>query len=299
MTSALSAAFTVHSFAALRRAAQQTARDNLSFVAGGVAFFGFLAVFPALGALVMIWGLFADPQSLADQLAVLRQAMPAAAFDLIEAQLVAVAESRSSSLTLGAILALAFSFWSAAKGARAMIAAMNIAYAQTDQRGFIKANLTALAFTVGGIVYAVLSLALIAALPPLLEAIRLGVWVEVLIHAGRWLAAIALFILALGALYRWAPHRRPPAVKWITPGAVLAAGLWIIASLAFSFYAANIADYNASFGALGSVVALMMWMWLSSFIICFGAVYNAVLEPGVRDAGPAGAKKQARHEGRA
>lgn len=267
---------------ALRRALGDIGDDNLSFIAGGVTFFGFLAVFPALGALAAIWGVFSDPATIQSQLGMLRTAMPPSAYEVFETELIAITTAPTSQLTIGAILALVFSLWSATKGARAMIAAMNVAYGQVDRRPFLRKQLMAIAFTAGGILYAILSIALVAALPPVLKAIEIGAWSEAGIHIMRWLAAIALFVAALGALYRWAPNRKPPPMRWLAPGAILATVLWIVASTAFSLYAANFADYNATFGALGSVVALMMWMWLSSFVVCFGAVLNAELEPGRR-----------------
>ena len=159
---------------------------------------------------------------------------------------------------------------------------MNIAYAEKDRRDFLHANLIALAFTAGGIIYSILSIALIAALPPLLDAIQIGAWSKALIHLGRWVLAIALFTAALSMVYRWAPYRKPAPLRWLAPGAVVSTVLWIVASFGFSIYAQNFANYNATFGALGSVVVLMMWMWISSFIVCFGAVLNAELEPGRR-----------------
>lgn len=267
---------------AFARAVRDAGRDNLSFVSGGVAFFGFLSIFPAIGAAVMIWGRFADPQSIADRLRPLRRAMPDSAYDVIEGQLVEIASSSQETLTFGAIFALLLAFWSATKGSRALIAAMNISYAETDTRGFIRSNLIALAFTLGGIVYGLFSLALMGVVPAVLSAIEFGAWSRALIEAGRWLAAVTLFTLGLSALYRFAPHREPPQWRWLAPGAVVATILWIAASYAFSLYVSNIADYNATFGALGSVAVLMFWMWISAFIVCFGAVLNAEIEPRER-----------------
>lgn len=267
---------------ALVRAVQDAAQDNLSFVSGGVAFFGFLSVFPAIAASVMIWGRFSDPAAISRQLGPLRRAMPDSAYTIVHDQLVQIADASPSSLTLGAIIALVLAFWSAAKGARALIAAMNISYGASDDRGFLQANLLALGFTLGGILYGLVTLVLMGALPAVIEAISLGIWATVLIEAGRWILSVTLFALALSALYRFAPHREPPLWRWLAPGALIATLMWIVASWGFSLYVSNIADYNATFGALGSVAVLMFWMWISSFIICFGAVLNAELEPRER-----------------
>ncbi|MFW5661828.1 MAG: YihY/virulence factor BrkB family protein [Oceanicaulis sp.] len=268
---------------AAKSAAGDAGADNLSFIAGGVAFFGFLAIFPALSAAIMVWGLFADPADVQDRLAQLGQAMPEAAWGAIEGQMSAIAGGKASTLGLGLLVSLALAFWSAAKGARALIAAMNISYAESDDRGFVANNLVALAFTIGGIFYAILTIVLVGALPALLAALQLGDLVEAAIQAGRWLIAVTLFVLALAALYRWAPDREgEDRKKTVLPGAIAATLLWVLASAGFSTYTANFANYNATFGALASVVVLMLWLWISAFIVCLGAVLNAELEPGAR-----------------
>ncbi|MFP4517835.1 MAG: YihY/virulence factor BrkB family protein [Oceanicaulis sp.] len=269
--------------AAAKRAVVDAGEENLSFIAGGVAFFGFLAIFPALGAAIMVWGLIADPDVIQTRLARFGEMMPPAAWEVISGQLERIASGDSAGLGIGAIIALTLAFWSSAKGARALIAAMNISYAEDDERNFIKSNLIALAFTVGGVFYAVATLILVGALPAILSAIALGAFAEAAIEAARWLVAVVLFALALSALYRYAPDRAAkPGWKLLAPGAVAATVLWIVASIGFSIYTANFADYNATFGALGSVAVLMLWMWISAFIVCFGAVLNAELEPGGR-----------------
>jgi membrane protein len=269
--------------AAVRRAALDVGQENLSFIAGGVAFFGFLAIFPALGAAIMVWGLIAEPGEIETQLANLGDVMPPAAWEVIAGQLESIAGGSSAGLGFGALIALIVAFWSAAKGARALIAAMHFSYGASDKRSFLMSNFVALLFTVGGILYAVTTLILVGAIPAILAAVSLGTLAEAGVETARWLLAVALFALALSALYRWAPDRkRKPGWKMLAPGAVAATLLWILASFGFSIYTANFADYNATFGALGSVAVLMLWIWISAFIVCFGAVLNAELEPGGR-----------------
>ncbi len=269
--------------AAVRRAALDAGQENLSFIAGGVAFFGFLAIFPALGAAIMVWGLIAEPGEIETRLASFGDMMPPAAWEVIAGQLERIAGGSSAGLGLGALIALVVAFWSSAKGARALIAAMHFSYGERDKRSFLKSNLVALLFTIGGILYAVTTLILVGAIPAVLAAVSLGTLAEAGVEAARWAIAVALFALALSALYRWAPDReRKPGWKLLAPGAVAATLLWIVASFGFSVYTSNFADYNATFGALGSVAVLMLWMWISAFIVCFGAVLNAELEPGGR-----------------
>lgn len=279
----LSAIISNRYVAAVRRAATDVGQDNLSFIAGGVAFFGFLAIFPALGASIMVWGLIAEPGEIETRLASIGDVMPPAAWEVIADQLERIAGGSSAGLGFGALIALVVAFWSAAKGARALIAAMHFSYGERDQRSFLKSNLVALLFTIGGILYAVTTLILVGAIPAILSAVSLGTLAEAGVEAARWLIAVALFALALSALYRWAPDREhKPGWKTLAPGAVAATLLWIVASFGFSVYTSNFADYNATFGALGSVAVLMLWMWISAFIVCFGAVLNAELEPGGR-----------------
>lgn len=253
-------------------------RNNLGLLAAGVAFFGFLAVFPALGAVLTIWGFFADPEAVFRQMQLLQTLMPPDAYSIISDQLEDIASADKAGAGLGAMLALVFAFWASSKGARALIAALNVAYEVEETRGIVKHYIMSLGFTVGGVIFALLSVTAIAAIPPVLEALRIGTLSEILIHLARWAGVILLFMTAVAALYQWAPaHQRERRFKWFTPGALFAALVWIAASGLFSIYAADFANYNKTFGSLGAVAALLMWMWVSSYVICLGAQLNAVM----------------------
>jgi membrane protein len=156
--------------------------------------------------------------------------------------------------------------------------AMNLAYHEREKRSFIRLNLMSLGFTLVGIAFAALSVAAIAAVPPILEAIYLGAFVEALIRAVRWLMMIGLFVVACAVIYRFAPSRAHARWRWIVPGALAASLIWLIASIAFSAYLENFNAYNATFGSLGAVAALLMWFWLSAYAICMGAELNSQLE---------------------
>ena len=254
---------------------------KLALLAAGVAFFGFLAIFPALGASLMVWGLFADPADAIERMRFLRTLMPAGGYDIVLSQVRAIAgaddAAGGTTSTVGAALALGFAIWAASKGARAMILALNVAYEVEADRNIVKHYLIALVFTVGGILFVLLSVAAIAAIPPILQAISLGLIAETLVHIARWAGVIALFLLALSLLYYWAPAGERPRYRFLSPGGVAATILWIVASGAFSIYAQNFANYNETFGSLGAVAGLLMWLWLSAFIVCLGAQFNAVL----------------------
>jgi membrane protein len=253
---------------------------KLALLAAGVAFFGFLAIFPALGAVLMVWGLFAEPADVFERMGFMRSIMPAGAFDTLVEQLLAITrtdQEAPAGSTLGAIFALAFAIWAASKGSRALILALNVAYEVEADRSIIRHYLIALGFTVGGVAFMVLSVAAIAAIPPILQALSLGLFAETLIHVIRWAGVIALFLLALSLLYYWAPAGEKPRYRLLSPGSLAATALWIVVSAIFSIYAQNFGNYNETFGSLGAAAALLMWLWLSAFVVCLGAQFNAVL----------------------
>lgn len=283
-------------FAAIRLAAiigsqvmARVGRNNLGLLAAGVAFFGFLAVFPAIGAGLTIWGYFADPQAVFGQMQMLQTLMPEDAYSIISDQLQSIASADKAGAGLGAAFALLFAFWASSKGTRALITALNVAYEVEETRNIVQHYIMSLAFTVGGVIFALLSVAAIAAIPPVLEALRLGTISEIAIHLARWLGVILLFMTGVAALYQWAPaHQRNRRFKWFTPGALFAALVWILASAAFSLYAGHFANYNKTFGSLGAVAALLMWMWVSSYVVCLGAQLNTVMRARREAHRPAG-----------
>jgi membrane protein len=251
--------------------------DHIGVLAGGVAFYAFLSVFPALAGALMVWGLFTDVASLGPQLQTLRDFAPDA-FGLIADQMVVIASQSNSDLTLGLIVSVLLALWSASGGVSALIGAMNLAYHEREKRSFLRLTALSFGFTLAGIVFVLLSLAAIAAVPPILEALYLGAFLEAVVRVVRWLIMIGLFFVACSAIYRFAPARRHARWRWIVPGALLASLVWLVASIVFSVYLANFDAYNATFGSLGAVAALLMWFWLSAYAICMGAELNSQLE---------------------
>lgn len=264
--------------AILLRVAGRIGADNVGLLSAGIAFYAFLSVFPAIAAGLMIWGLFTDMTSLGSQLQSVSDLAPQAAFDLIATQMVVIANQDDGGLTLGLLISAVFALWGANGAMSALVQAMNMAYHETEKRNFFHVTLLTLAFTVCGIVFAALSLAVIAAVPPILKALYLGAFLEAIIGTVRWLVIIALFMLACAMVYRIAPSRARARWRWIVPGAIAAGIIWLIASVAFSAYVENFDAYNATFGSLGAVAALLMWFWLSAFAICAGAELNSQLE---------------------
>jgi membrane protein len=261
----------------LFRAAGRTMADHIGLVAAGIAFYAFLSVFPAMAALLMLWGLVTDMAALGPQLQAVRDVAPDA-FDLVADQMVAIASQPKHDLTFGAIITVLLAIWSASGAVSALMNAMNMAYHEKEKRDFIHLTLVSLGFTIGGILFVGLSMAAITAVPPILEALRLGAFLEAGIRAVRWLLMIALFLVATALIYRIAPSRTHARWSWIVPGAIAASIVWLIASVAFSVFLENFSAYNATFGSLAAVAVLLMWFWLSAYAICMGAELNSQLE---------------------
>ncbi len=262
----------------LWRVFEQIGKDNVSMIAAGVAFYSLLAIFPAITAFVSLYGIVADPAQVQQQIQTLAGVMPADAVALIGDQLRSVASARTSSLGLGALVATLIALWSAGAGVRALMTALNIAYQEDEKRGFIRFYLVAFAFTVGLMAAAILSLLAVVALPVALQFLPLGGLAQVLITGLTWLILALVMVIGLGAIYRFGPSRAPAKTRWVSWGAVAAVGLWLLASLGFALYAANFANYSATYGTLSAVVALLMWFWLSAFVVLLGAELNAEME---------------------
>lgn len=259
------------------RAIQRTMADSVGLLAAGIAFYAFLSIFPAIAAAVMIWGLFTDMTSLGAQLQTIRDFAPDA-FGVIADQMVVIANQDDGGLTFGLIISALLALWGSTGAVSALVQAMNMAYHEKEKRGFIHVTLLTLVFTLGGIIFAAISLAAIAAVPPILKALYLGAFLDAVIGTVRWLMLIALFMAACAMIYRIAPSRVHARWRWIIPGALAAGVIWLFASIAFSTYLENFNAYNATFGSLGAVAALLMWFWLSAYAICLGAELNSQLE---------------------
>lgn len=245
--------------------------DNLTIVAAGVAFFAFLAIFPALAALVSIYGLVADPAAVQQQIASLRGVLPAQAADLIGGQLQRIAAGSSQTLGWSLALSIVLGLWSANKGMKGLVQGLNIAYGEEERRPWIKRTAIQLLLTLGAIVAAIVAIGLVVALPAVLSFLGLGAGARVAVEIARWILIAGLVVVGLGVIYRLGPSRETPRWRWVTPGAVLAAVLWLIGSVLFSIYVANFGSYAKTYGALAAVVILLMWFYLTAFVVLLGA----------------------------
>lgn len=262
----------------LVRTWSEVARDRVLAVAAGVTFYGLLALFPALSAFVSLYGLVADPGTVAEQLSLAEGILPSGALDVVREQVGRIASGSEAKLGLAFVVSLGLSAWSANAGMKAIFDALNVAYGEEEKRGFIRLNLTSLLFTLGLILTAIVALAAIAAIPILLDQLYLGSAIEWLLWLGRWPVLLAIVMLGLATLYRFGPSRENAQWKWVSPGAIVACLAWLLGSLMFSWYLSNFEDYNKTYGTLGAVIALLMWMWLSATIILLGAELNSETE---------------------
>ena len=266
----------------VRRAIKETSADNVATLAAAVAFFAFLAMPPTLIAGLTLYGLVADPEQAARQMQALAGALPEQAQPLIADQLGAVASGSDGALGLGLIIALLGALWSASSGTSNLMKAINVAYNEDETRGVLKLRGVALVLTLGAIVFLLVTLALVAVVPPVLEALRLGVVGTVLAQVVRWGLLIAVGIGALAVVYRLAPDRADPKFAWTSIGALVAILLWALGSLGFSLYVNNFGSYNKTYGALAGIVVFLLWLYLTSYIVLLGAEINAESEKQTR-----------------
>ena len=261
----------------LFRTHRQLSEDNLSIVAAGVAFYTFLAVVPALAALVGIYALVADTQNIAEHLAVLSRTLPREVMPLLDEQIKRIAADDQKA-GWSALIGLALALFGSSKAITALITGLNITYDEEEKRGFFKLQGLSLLFTLIGIVGAVIIIALLALLPSALEHIALSENLATTLGWLRWPALLALFVVSLSALYRFAPCRRAAKWIWASPGAVVASVFWVLGSALFSIYVSKFGGYDKTYGSLGAVVVFLLWLYLSAYVILLGAELNAEME---------------------
>jgi membrane protein len=261
-----------------RRAFKESSADNVGILAGGIAYAAFLALFPALIAGISLFGLVADPATIAQQAEGVLAALPETAQPLLRDQIIALTQTPSGALSFSLIVSILLALWSASAGTSSLMTGINIAYDEQESRNFFKLRGTALLLTLGAIIFVLITLALVAVVPAALNALQLGTFINVIVQIVRWALLVVLVVVALAVVYRMAPDRDAPQFKWTSIGALVAAALWVLASLGFSFYVNNFGSYNKTYGALAGVVVLLLWLYLTSYIILLGAEINAESE---------------------
>jgi membrane protein len=251
-------------------------------MAAGIAFFALLALFPAIATLAALAAMVFEPGLVAAQMDTMRNILPDAALDVLAEQSETFTGDEEGTLGLTALIGLAISLFWASRGVNNLIDGINMAYGEAETRNIIRRNLEAVLLTAVLTVLALLALGGAVALPVLVSAAGIEGWTDRVVTWARW-PLLALFsMISLALIYRYAPARTSPQWSWATPGAVLATILWLAASVLFSVYVRNFASYDPTYGALAGVIILLLWMWLSCFVVLLGAQLNAEMEHQTR-----------------
>lgn len=264
--------------AVAKRTWAEGTEDHINLIAAGCAFYGLMAIFPGIVAVMALAGFFIDPETIVDQANTLAGIMPQQAAEIVIDQARSVAGGDSSGLTIAAILGLLTAFYSATAGMRSLMEGLNVAFDITEPRGFFHGLVVRAVLTLGLIVGFLLIVGVLLILPLVLTFVLPGGLSEVIMTWLRWPIVLLIVIGGLAILYQFGPNREHRAWRWITPGAVVATLIWAAGSLAFTYYVSNFGNYNETFGALGGVIVLLLWLWLSAYIVLFGAELDSEME---------------------
>jgi len=264
--------------AIFKRVKAELKDDHVSLLAAGVAFKGLLALFPAIVAAITVWGLVASPQQITEQLEGFTSALPRDAGQLLNDQVANVASGDSGTLSFALAISLALALWSASGGMAGLVEGCTMAYGETDTRKFPIKRGIALLLTVAAIVFLLVAVGLVAVLPGLLDTVGLGSAAELAIQILRWPLLAVLVMAGLAVLYRFAPDRDAPKLRWVTSGAVIATLLWLIGSALFNLYVSNFGKFGETYGSFAGIIVLMLWLFLTAFIVLLGAEINAEIE---------------------
>ncbi|MFO7963098.1 MAG: YihY/virulence factor BrkB family protein [Desulfobacterales bacterium] len=262
----------------LVRVKNEQSEDNLSIVSAGVSFYAFFAVFPAIAAAVSVYGVVADPQQLKQQLDAMSRIMPQQAYAILQDQLSGLVNQPGGALSLGIVFGILLTIWSANKGMKALMTALNIVYNEEETRGFVKQNLISLLLTFCAILLGVTAIGLIVAVPALIDKLNLPQTIQMLFTYLRWPLMALFVVFALAVAYRFCPDRKHPEWQWISWGSVSATVLWLAVSILFSVYVANFGNYSKIYGSMGAVIILLMWFFLTFYAVLLGGELNVQIE---------------------
>ena len=274
----------------LWRVYDDVSRHRVLAVAGSVVFFGLLAIVPAITAFVSFYGLFFSLGTINDHLSAIAGVVPTGAYDVIQDQITRIAGKSDGKLSLAFAVSVAIAIWSANAGMKALFDGLNVVYDEEEKRSFVKLNLESLAFTAAALVALLLAIAAVVVFPLILTFVGWRIDATTLTVI-RWPALFGLVMIGLSLIYRYGPSRREAKWRWLSVGSVFAAFTWLAASVLFSWYLSNFANYNATYGSLGAVIGLMTWMWLSAIVVLLGAELNAEIEHQTARDSTVGAEK--------
>ncbi|MFC3125277.1 YihY/virulence factor BrkB family protein [Pseudoroseomonas globiformis] len=262
----------------LKRAVIEANNDRIMTEAAGITFYTLLSIFPAVTALVSLYGLVADPVVVGQHLALLAGFVPASGMALINEQLQRLTTGQTGALSFGAITGLLVALWSANQGTKAMFDALNIVYEEQEKRSFVWRTVITLCFTFGTLIFMILAMLSVIVLPVVLAFVGLGSATDLLLRLARWPILLVIITALLAVLYRFGPSREAARWRWVSWGGVFAAILWAIISAGFSLYVSYFANFDATYGSLGAVIGFMTWIWLSAMVVLLGAEVNAEAE---------------------
>lgn len=262
----------------IRGTKKQLDRDHIGIISAGVAFYFFLSLFPAAASVISIYGLIHDPVEVQQQMAQWAQALPEETHNMLSERMGEIAATSQQTLGWGVVLSILLSLWSANKGTKALFEGVNIAYNEKKERNFFKENGLTLLFTIGGMVLGFVCMSLVVGFPALVGKIGLPEVLETVISWGRWVLLALAILTSLALVYKYAPDRQNVKVAWWSYGAVTATILWMLGSWGFSFYVNNFGSYDKTYGSVAAVIILLLWFYLTGFVILLGAEINSELE---------------------
>ncbi len=264
------------------RVISQIKADHVQIVSAGVAFYFFMALFPTLVAALSIYGLVSNPADIESHISALSGFLPGEATGMIDNFIKPIVSKPDQTLGWGLVFSILLSIWSANQGTSALFEGMNIAYNEQDDRSFFKRTGITLLFTICGIILGLLSIVIIVLFPAFIDKINLGATLETVLGWVRWLVLGLIIVFALGVIYKKAPDRDNPELKWVSWGTVIATVLWIGGSLLFSWYVKNFGSYDEMYGSFAAVIIMLFWLFLTAFIILLGAEINSEMEHQTR-----------------
>lgn len=262
----------------LQRVGAAFLADRVMAEAAAVTFYAMLALFPAMASLISIYGLVGDPSRLAFEVQGLSGVLPGGGIDIITGEMKSLTASGHSALGLGLVVSLAISLWSANAGVKALIDALNVVYHEKETRSYVRLTLISFCFTLGIIALLIVATVAVVVVPVVLNFVGFGSSTAVLVNVLRWPVMVGVVAFTLEVIYRFGANRKDATWRWMSWGSAVAGLLWLITSLAFSYYVANFGSYNRTYGSLGAAMGFMTWIWLSSMVVLAGAELNAKLD---------------------
>ncbi|QOR39665.1 YihY/virulence factor BrkB family protein [Billgrantia diversa] len=262
----------------LKRTKVELARDHVSIVAAGIAFYGLLAIVPAIVATIALWAILFDPQQITQQISSISHLLPDEAATIIRQQAERASRNSGAGMSLAAAGGILLAIYSASRGVNGFMEGLNIVYDEEENRGVLKKTALKLFLTIGAIFMVLVAFGVIAAIPAIADLIGLSDFASFLVNLARWPLLMIVAMLAIAILYRYGPDRDKPRWQWTSIGSLVAVLLWLLGSIAFSIYVRNFGSYNEIYGSLGAVIILLMWFWLSAYIVLLGAELNSEME---------------------